>query len=475
MGVSRRTVVLAAAGVGIAAAVPGSQYAFWRTRDFRRANFKPGPVEAREGKWVWSNWSGSEIAYPNLITAPGSEDELASLMKSSAGPIRPVGSGHSFTGLVPSEGTIVNVGQFAGLVSHDPVDKTATLGAGTRLRHAARLLSDVGLGFNNLPDIDVQTLAGSFSTATHGTGKSLPAIHDHVIAMRLVTPEGDILNVNKADNPDLFEAAKVSLGALGVATQYTLQLRDNYALRRRMWIKPVEEALADFETKSAEHRNFEFFYAPHTGYGATLAHDLHEGEVTGRGPVDDNELLDALHMARAHMGWWSWLRRKVIVSALPKGEIENVTEEYWKLLSTTRPHKFNEIEYHLPPENAAEAFREIVAFLEKNSANYYPMEMRRIAPDSAWLSPFNGGERVSIAVHAANDEPYGYFFDTVEPIFRKYGGRPHWGKLHSLDADALSDLYPRLGDFNRLRKSLDPGGKMLNTHLAKLFGESLHG
>ena len=114
--------------------------------------------------------------------------------------------------------------------------------------------------------------------------------------------------------------------------------------------------------------------------------------------------------------------------------------------------------------------REIIAALETRKDTFFPMEVRITAQDDAWLSPFNDGPRLSIATHAAVDEPYDYFFKVLEPIHRSHGGRPHWGKLHSLGKDELIGLYPDFGSFLELRASLDPDGKFLNPHLAHLFG-----
>ena len=473
MALSRRRMLQITAGSGLVAAVPLVRHVAWNMQDFTREGFSADPLTAPPGEDVWSNWSGIQTATPRLIAAPGAEDELATIMATGPGPIRPVGSGHSFTGLVPSEGVIVDVSRFSGLVDYDLEAKTATLGAGTRLRHAARLLSEVGLGFPNLPDIDVQTLAGSFSTATHGTGQALAAIHDYVIGLRLVTPAGDVMDVTRASNPEMFGAAKVSLGALGVITQYTLQLRDSYALHRHVWIEELDTLMARADDLFAQHRNFEFYYSPPTGYAIALAHDIHEGPITGRTPSGDDDSLAALKEARDMFGWSSWLRAEIVRGSIDTGTVEDSTDEYWKLLATARPHKFNEMEYHIPAENGLAAAREIFAQMDGRKDAFFPIEVRKTAPDDAWLSPFNDGERISIAIHAAHDEAYDYFFDVFEPIFLKHGGRPHWGKLHSLGARELSGLYDRFDDFRALRRQLDPDGKFLNPHLAHLFGEAV--
>ncbi|WP_373634768.1 D-arabinono-1,4-lactone oxidase [Yoonia sp. SS1-5] len=466
---SRRTVLKTSAAVGVAAAIPGVPYVRWSTHDRERTEYQESAQRLNDPA-KWHNWSGVESATPEAITVPENEAELADLLANGGGKIRPVGTGHSFTGLVPTNGKIVDLAKFAGLVETDPEQMTARIWAGTRLRRGAGLLAEKGLGLHNLPDIDVQTFAGSFSTATHGTGANLPAIHDHVIGMRLVTPSGDVRDLTATNDPDLFAAAKVSLGALGIITQYTLQLRENYNLNRKLYIRPMADIFDGAEEKFSAHRHYEFFYGPSSPLGLEVVHDEYQGEPYGLTETEDsNELLDALEGIRNHLGWFPWLRRQTVNALFPQGEMEDVGDQYWRMLTSSRPFKFNEMEYHLPAEDGIKAAREIAVILDSNPNNFYPMEVRKIAEDDAWLSPFNGGPRVSIAVHAAHTESYAHFFKDIEPVFQKYGGRPHWGKLHSLTATDLKALYPRFDDFIALRQELDPTGRMLNPHLSALF------
>ena len=473
MPVSRRTILLAGGAVAAgSAAIPVEKHISWSGRDFSRADYDGDYPEAPNGEESWMNWSGVQRATPAEISLPVSEDDVSAVVASAAGHVRPFGSGHSFTGLAPSEDVMVDVSRLTGMKSLDTATGQAVFGAGTRLFQMATELSAVGRALPNLPDIDVQTLAGSFSTATHGTGETLTALHDHVAGFRLVTATGDMLDVTRESHPDIYAAGRVSLGALGVITQYTLKTVPSFNLHRKVWVEPIDDLIARAEDLAGTHRNFEFYYFPHTGYGAAISHDMHEGPVTGRGDDIDDETLDQLKMLRDQFGWSPWLRRKIIGAALPKGTIEDFSDSSYKLLSTTRPTKFNEMEYHLPRENGIKGLKQVIAQLETHKHVFFPMEVRFIAPDDAWLSPFNSGPRISVAIHAAVDEPYDYFYSEIEPIHRANGGRPHWGKHHSLGKDDLMALYPKFGDFLALRRELDPAGKFLNPHLAQMFGEA---
>lgn len=469
MSTTRRNVLLGTAGLAAAAAIPGVQHASWSMKDFTRDGYSPDLPPAPEGEVAWSNWSGLQQSTPDRIAVPATEADLAEAL-ASARRVRPVGSGHSFTGLVPSEHLIVDASRFSGLISADTESGLAMIGAGTRIRQAARELDAAGLALLNLPDVDVQTLAGSFSTSTHGTGRTLQPLHAHIEGFRIVTADGTARDVTADSDPDLFAAGQVSLGALGIITQYMLKCVPAYNLQRRVWVEKLDTILEQAMDLSQQHRNFEFYYFPFTGYAAGISHDIFEGDVTGRVSDEDEDTLTGLKELRDVFGWSSWLRRRIAAGSLPKGLIEESSDAYWKLLSTARPTKFNEMEYHVPLENGLACLREIIAALESRNDTFFPMEIRITAQDDAWLSPFNDGPRMSIATHAAVDEPYEYFFSALEPIHRAHGGRPHWGKLHSLGKEDLISLYPDFQNFLDLRASLDPDGKFLNPHLAHLFG-----
>lgn len=470
MKVSRRTLLLG--GVATAIAVPAVTHLHWSGKNYPREDFSPGLPPAPEGQRPWTNWSELLKATPKEMAMPMNRDELVRFVKDSVAPIRPVGSGHSFTALAPSEATMIDISALSGLISHDTKSQTASFGAGSRLQQTAQLLSEQGLAFANLPDIDVQTLAGGFATGTHGTGYNLTAIHDYVQGFELVTPTGDILEVNAESNADLFRSGKVSLGSLGIITRYDLKVEKAFNLRRQTGLLKLENLLAQFEDQIRKHRNFEIYYFPHTSYGAYIQHDIHEGKVSGRQPGDDDNILADLKELRDTLGWSPWLRRKVVQGELEEGQVEDMSDEAWKLLATTRNDKFNEIEYHMPLNKGLETLEEIIASIESRKESFFPIEARVTAPDDAWLSPFNDGHRLSIAVHAPFDEDYSYFFSEYEPIFRKNGGRPHWGKMHSQTFSQLRELYPKFDAFNALRKQLDPKGRFVSPYLATIWGET---
>jgi FAD-linked oxidoreductase len=210
---------------------------------------------------------------------------------------------------------------------------------------------------------------------------------------------------------------------------------------------------------------------PFTGLAAGISHDETDDPAEARGPDQDTAFLDALKGLRNLLGFSTPLRKAAAKALLAGAKPETAVDEGWKLLSTERPVRFNEMEFHLPVEVQLQALQEVVATIEKERPDvFFPIEVRRIAADEAWLSPFNGGPRGSIAVHTHYKDDFAFLYDLIEPIFRRHGGRPHWGKLHSLNGRVLETLYPRWNDFLAVRAELDPEERMLNPYLKGLFG-----
>lgn len=472
MSMTRRALLASGIGVGGASVGVASLHWNWSQKEFVRDGYDPSATSSNDGEFNWMNWSGNQRATPVSIAFPKSEQELSELVASSPSAVRPVGSGHSFSALVPSEGTIIDVSGLEGLIAFDSSTGFARFGAGTRLFHAASELDKAGRAFPNLPDIDVQTLAGTFATATHGTGDTLTALHDYIEGFRIVTANGDVRDVTRESDPDLFAAGKVSLGALGVMSEFTVRTIPAYKLHRKLTVEPITSFYEKIETLGAEHRNFEFFYFPGTGQVASLTHQIYDGpsDPHSDAETDDDEFLAGLKELRDTFGWFPWLRKQIAISSFPSGLIEDRRDDSFALLSTVRPTKFNEMEYHLPRENGVTTLRKIVRMLDARGEIFFPMEYRHVASDTAWLSPFNHGPSASIAIHAAVDERFDFFFSEFEPVFQAAGGRPHWGKLNSLNNVQAQSLYPYFLAFNEVRDSLDPSGTFLNPYLAELFG-----
>ncbi len=430
---------------------------------------------------VWSNWSGWVKAWPKAIIEPSSEEELASAMRSAQAPVRVAGSGHSFTALVESGGTIISLNKMSGLLDHDSEKHTARVKAGTTIRDLGPMLFDRGMGLANQGDIDRQALAGAVGTGTHGTGITLGSISSAVTGFRLVTASGEVMNASATDNPDLFNAGRVSMGSLGVMSEITMQALPAYALEETGGRMPVESVLNRVDELRDGNRHFEFFWFPYSDEAIVKFLSETDVEAKPRHRRDDGAETRDDKMFRLACDvsiYLPFLRgpiQKYLTSASGRYSLsaDAPGRVRWShdAFPSDRNNKFNEMEYAVPAEVGPDCAREVAAHMRKCGINFlFPLEYRYVAADDIWLSPFYQRDSVTISVHQYHRQPYADLFAGVEAIFRRYQGRPHWGKLHTQKAADFATMYPRWDDFCALRRKLDPEGRLLNAHLKDVFG-----
>ena len=423
----------------------------------------------------WQNWSESVSCNPAATASPRSVDELVQLVADcgrSGRRLRVAGSGHSFTPLVASDDLLVSLKNLTGLdESVGPARDRATALAGTRLKELGQALFDHSLAMENLGDIDEQSLAGAISTGTHGTGTRFGSIATQVIALDLVTADGSVVECSEESNRDLFKAAQVSLGALGVLARVTLRVLPSYRLRRQSRRALLDDCLSNLEKYKHENRNFEFFWFPYSSYC-----QIKFLNQTTEPPTRINRWSRVLEN-RVFLGLSEWCRLMPgmcrSISRFSAWSIPSVTEVNYSQLvyPTPRLVRFQEMEYNLPAEHFADAIREIRECIQRNKFDvHFPIECRFVHADDIWLSPATGRDSCYIAVHMYRGMPYQKYFAAIEEIFQQHEGRPHWGKLHTMNAGRLAAAYPRWEDFKRLREQTDPKGIFLNPYLETLFG-----
>ncbi|WP_170383248.1 D-arabinono-1,4-lactone oxidase [Ruegeria atlantica] len=413
---------------------------------------------------MWTNWAGNQQAN----TAIARLTSVTDLQRAMAQPgnLRVVGAGHSFTPIVAGGDRILDLSNLnlpkVGEVSGGRV----WVNANAHLRDLSPALADHGLAFRNLGDINAQSLAGAVSTATHGTGRTLPCLAAEITAAKLVSARGDILTTD--DIP--LEMAQVTLGMLGILIEAQISVVPKYNLRRQVRLVDLQDSIANMHRNWSKNRNFEFFYIPFSGKAVELRHEVSDAPE-GKVPRDlDMIAVKVLKLARNKGRVSGGLRRALLKMLTMAHSDEDYVGESWRVLCSDRRIRFNEMEYHLPPDVAGDVLQEVIARLHRDHKDiYFPIEVRQTAGDTACLSPFQGGPRISIAIHTDANEDHRRYFDAIEPLFVEAGGRPHWGKMHSLTYKVLATLYPDFDRFCALREQLDPTGKFLTPALAKLF------
>jgi FAD-linked oxidoreductase len=429
--------------------------------------------QASPKRYPWKNWSGNQQCFPSMRYAPKSSTELSELIRQSSGTIRAVGSGHSFSELVPTDETLISIRNLNGLDSVDHQNKTATFLAGTTLGETGPLLREHEQALFNMPDVDHQTLAGAIATATHGTGRSLHALSAYVDGLTLVTAQGEEIECSQNQNSALFAAAQVNLGALGIVTKVRMKNRSAYRLKREaMWL-PLEEVLSNADTISKNNRHFEFFYFPFTGMCLVDTLNITEEAINAGEELDGNSGIMDLKTARDLLSWSPKLRELIVGGYLKYQPDFSRVDHSYAIYANDRNVRFNEMEYHLPVDHGLKALRAVIQMIETRFPEvFFPIECRYIKGDDSWLSPFYQRDCLSIAVHRYFEEDFAPMFKAIEPVFQQYEGRPHWGKWNSFSSEQSANVYPKWQDFLALRKEYDPEGKFLNPYLHRLFGIS---
>lgn len=427
----------------------------------------------------WSNWSGSVQCTPKEILKPASVEEIQTIIRKCASnktTIRVVGSGHSFTGLVGTPGTIVSLDLYQGIENVDVPNKQATVFAGTKLKELGETLLCNGLAQKNLGDIDVQSIAGAASTGTHGTGPTLGSVSTQIEEITMITAKGDILVCSENENKDIFKAAQVSLGALGIVTKIKLQLVPAYKLKYVREKSTFDECLINLEKYKNDNRNFEFYWFPHTNGVQIKTLNITEEEPTKSSfmkyfndMILENGAFKVLSEACRLFPSLCKTVSRISAAGVSTGMDINYSN---RIYATPRLVKFQEMEYNLPVEKGIEVLKEMRDTINANKFRvHFPVEVRFVKADDIYLSPAYQRDSIYIAVHMYKGMEYKTYFDAMETIFKKYNGRPHWGKMHTRTAKELSQLYPMWNKFQEIRTQLDPDGLFMNDYLKKLMVE----
>lgn len=432
----------------------------------------PAPAVAAEppAQAAWRNWSGNQSANPSAVLYPRNEAELVQAVKTGKGPVRAVGGSHSFAPVVPTEGTLVSLEAMSGLLAHDKAALTATLGGGTRIAMAGELLAGIGQSLVNEPDINLQSLAGAISTATHGTGLALKCLSGYVTELKLVLADGSVATCSAQKDRELFDAARVGVGSIGIISEVTFANAAAYKLREETQVMDIAAAMALVDKQRHVDRHVEFFAFPYGG--KAIVHRMNTTTEADTPVADDsadqNQLLELAADTVAFAPFTKGVIQKLVGAFVE--ESTRVAPSH-RMFPNVRTVQFNEMEYTVPADRGLACLEEVMAAMREGDFGvFFPIEFRYTAADDCWLSPFQGRAGASISIHQYAKQDYRPLFAALEPIVKRYEGRPHWGKLHTLTAADLRTRYPRWDDFLAVRRRVDPQGRFLTPYMRSLFG-----
>lgn len=424
----------------------------------------------------WANnveWNPLEVLYP--ISEKEIQDFVLKAIHHNK-KIRVIGSGHSFTPLCSTDQILISLNKYQGKIAINRKKNLATVKAGTKLSLLGELLFKEGLAMENLGDINVQSIAGAISTGTHGTGINLKSISNQVVALRFVNGKGEIIECSQTKNLELFKAAQVSLGCLGIITEITIQCVPTYKLNLQNKKEKLSDVLANLEERNSLNRNFEFYWIPYTNTAWTKTSNI----------VEDSE-PDKINFFNY---WTEFVLENYVfkvfceyaklfpsqnktVAKITAASISNVKKTYHshKVYATQRLVKFHEMEYNIPSEAYNDVFKDIKKIVNSKKFDiHFPIENRWVKGDDVYMSPAYGRDSAYIACHVYNKKEYKAYFSALEEVFKAYNGRPHWGKMNTFTTQDIIKVYPKFDAFLIHRKEQDPENIFVNPYIKTLFG-----
>lgn len=429
---------------------------------------------------TWRNWAGDQGCRPAAFEAPGSVEELAAALRRARErglKARVVGAGHSFSENVCTDGMLLSLERLDRVVGVDAESRLVRVQAGISIRELNLRLAQHGLALANLGDIDAQSLAGAISTATHGTGARLGNIPSQVVALTMMLADGSLLSCSRQDeDPQLLRAAVVSLGALGVIVEATLEAIPAFTLRGVDETAPLQATLQRFEELSLSNEHFECYAFPYAPLALMRTNNATSDPPRPRNALaayaDDvlltNHVFGAL--CRVSRRFPSQIPRvNRLVTRLAGRRVR--VESSYEVFASPRLVRFTEMEYALPRGRTPEAVRAVMETIVRERLPVpFPIEVRSVAADDALLSTASGRDSGYVAVHMFEGMKWRDYFHAVEEIMVSLGGRPHWGKRHFRTAATLRPLYPGWDEFAAVRERLDPEGLFANEWTDRVLG-----
>ena len=421
----------------------------------------------------WKNWSGNVKARPKHYYSPESEEEISEIIQ-SAKSLRTLGTGHSFTPICKTDETLIDINSMSGIINNNA--NLFEYWAGTVISEVGRQAHLKGYAIPVQGDVDSQTLAGAFSTATHSSNGSHPCMAFCAKNMTLLDHKGDKQVFEKGT--EAYDAMMVGLGMFGVATRYTLEMEKSELLYRQQFVIPLEQILNEFDDYLSLYNTYEFVHFPWTSEAYVTVSKKWDTSIKGAKRANKST-AEYLGKKEAQVMRVAGKISKYLPFLTPKinrymSSQMNPSQLYGHphiINANYREAKFNEMEFAIPVEHGIQCLREILSLMKRNRLyTAWPIQIRFIKSDDFWLSPFYKQDSISIAIHLYHTCNYHKIFKACESVFMKYYGRPHWGKIHYLTRQQVKKRYRKFSDFVELRRELDPDDKFLNPYLKNYFG-----
>lgn len=427
---------------------------------------------------VWVSWNENIKHDYNRLYEITSEAELQEIIKNSK-KVRTFGNKQSSADISAGVDALIDIRNYNKIISYNENDRLITVQSGIKLVDLIEAIESKGWCIPCLPDINTVTLGGALATGTHGTSGQLLA--SYVENIRLILADGSIKDVDK--NDELMDALRVSIGTLGVFSTVTFKCEENYTLHIKerpekdaVWMSNLKEKIDQFDF-------LRVLWMPHTGKGYVITGD----KIPENQPVTVNngpsylkyrrDVSKILYKYTHVLPWLTSVANKILAFAFFNSEKEHKGSLYQATVTKSRGSTLELAEWTIGIDNFPAVFKELKHVINNwgNKAFIHiPMDVRFVKKDSSWLSYAYGQDTVTVGCVSRNAKTAESYeaFKTVENIFIKHGGRPHWGKRFKAKDKEFETLYPKWNDFKKLRQELDPTNKFLNNYLKKVFNEA---
>lgn len=429
----------------------------------------------------FENWAKTYGCDPELYFEPTNESEvrqvlhLAKLNKKS---VKVIGNHHSPSDIACTRDYMVSLKHLNQVLEVNVDEKTVKVEAGILLSRLNKVLDENGLALSVLGSISGISLAGAISTGTHGTGKNFTILSGYIVEMELLTSDGQQRTLSREKDVDIFLAAALSLGSLGIITKVTLQCEPAFRLQEVKYGMKLQQMLENLDVHRSSSDHFRAMWYPHTD--DCLVFHLSR---TTKSVLRNSSwfwdyfigyvLLQFLYWISSFIPsivpWINWVYYKYVHSA----RTEAVDKSH---------HLFNfdclfqqyVMEFAIPVEQTALVLYKLKAWIDNNFCAHLPVEIRFVKGDDFYLSPSYNMDTcyINIIMYRPYNKkiPFEKYWAAYQDIMLKAGGRPHWAKDHTISTDQLRKAYPCWNRFMEIRQQLDPDGIFLNDNLRKVFG-----
>lgn len=426
---------------------------------------------------TWISWNENlKHPYNNLFEVT-TEEELQSAI-AGAENIRFFGNKQSSADIAAGTSSLIDMRTYNKIIGYDDQNMLITVQSGTALVDLIEAVEAKGWCIPCLPDINTVTVGGALATGTHGTSGKL--LSEYIEKCTAVLADGSIKTLTTADEE--LNAFKLSLGLLGVLSEISFKCVPTYTLHLKEGPEKDEKWLANIKSDLKSYDFLRILWLPHTGYGYSIKGTKidPDKEITvnnGPGYLKHRRAASKTLYKNTHKRpWFTAIANKLLYFGFFRAKKEHKGTLYQATVTKSRGSTLELAEWTVGLDKFPAVFKELKETINswKNDAFVHiPMDVRFVKADNSWLSYAYGEDIVTMGCvcrNAAAADEY-QAFKTVEEIFLKYGGRPHWGKRFAAKDKEIGEIYPKWNDFKQLRKKLDPTNKFLNNYLTSLLGE----